>query len=515
VVPRRAELAIIVAIITAAAVWWAWGALQPLPVVQDEYSYILQSRIFAHGHWTAPPPPVASSFQQPHVLTTPRVASKYPPGHALLLAPGALVGAPWLVPLILAGFSAALIFLLAESVAGPWIALVCWMLWLSDPIVLKFLPGYFSETTTALGWLTAFWLLRRWRSTNQARWLAWTGVAIGWMAITRPLTALAFAVPVGAFVLVRAGRQRLWRHVLAAGIVGTVVVSILPVWNVRTTGKWGLSPVSLYTRDYLPFDKPGFGFDSTPPAVPLSPVTAEIYAEYQRYHIGYSLAQVPHAAAERLGFVASDEWAGWRIALVPLVLIGLATASAELWFAIACAVVLFVSYLSYAYYAGWTLYYFEAMPVLAFLAANGVAVCWRWIARRISSRPLTSTLAWGTPAALAALTIAALVTWRGKHIYYARYDTAFYSTIATAPFKAMVVFVRYDPKLTPHNNLVANSATLATDRIWIAMDDPANNAAVLRAANGRVPVLFEENGGRVSVYESLLRSVSASDSLLR
>lgn len=515
VVPRRAELAIIVAIVTAAAAWWTWGALQPLPVVQDEYSYILQSRIFAQGHWTAPPPPVPSSFQQPHVLNTPRVASKYPPGHALLLTPGALVGAPWLVPLILAGLCAALIFLLAESVAGPWIALVCWMLWLSDPIVPQVLPGYFSESTSAVAWLAAWWLLRRWRSTNQARWLAWAGVAIGWMAITRPLTALAFAVPVGAFVLARAARQRLWRHVLAAGVAGTVVVSILPIWNVRTTGKWALSPVSLYTRDYLPFDKPGFGFDSTPPAVPLSPVTAEIYAEHQRYHIGYSLAQVPHAAAERLRFVASDEWAGWRIALVPVMLIGLVTASAELWFAVACAVVLFVAYLSYGYYAGWTLYYFEAMPVLAFLAANGVATCWRWIARRVSSRALTSTLAWGAPAALAALTVAALVTWRDKHIFYARYDTAFYATIAKAPFKGMVVFVRYDPKLTPHNNLVANSATLATDPIWIAMDDPANNAAVLRAANGRVPLLFEENGGRVSVYESLLRSVSSSDSLLR
>lgn len=513
--PRRAELAIIVAIVTAAAVWWAWGALQPLPVVQDEYSYVLQSRIFAHGHWTLPPPPVPSSFQQPHVLNTPRVASKYPPGHAFLLTPGAVVGAPWLVPLILAGLSAALIFLVAESAFGAWTALLCWAIWLSDPIVLKFQPGYFSEATSGLAWLASWWFLRRWKSSKEGRWLAYTAVAIGWMAITRPLTALAFAVPVGAYVLTRAARERLWRHVHMAGAVGAVVVSILPIWNLETTGKWRESPVALYTRDYLPFDKPGFGFDSTPPALPLSPLNAEVYAENQRHHVGYSLKRVPSAAAERLRAVASDEWAGWRIALVPFVLIGIAAASAELWFAVACAVALFVAYLSYAYYAGWTLYYLEAMPVLAFCAANGVAACWRWIQRRAPSRALARALPWGASAALAALTVAALVTWRHKHIYYARYDTAFYATVATAPFKGMVVFVRYDPKRMPHTNLVGNSATLETDRVWVAMDDPANNAAVLRAANGRVPLLFEENGGRVSVYESLLKSIAVEDSAQR
>ena len=37
------------------AIWFAWGAWQPLPVIQDEYSYVLQSQIFARGEWTAPP----------------------------------------------------------------------------------------------------------------------------------------------------------------------------------------------------------------------------------------------------------------------------------------------------------------------------------------------------------------------------------------------------------------------------------------------------------------------------
>jgi dolichyl-phosphate-mannose-protein mannosyltransferase len=514
-VPRRAELATIVAIITAAVIWWTWGAFEPLPVVQDEYSYVLQSKIFAQGHWTAAPPPVPSSFQQPHVLTAPRVASKFPPGHALLMSPGALVGAPWLVPIILSGVSAALIFLLAESVAGPWIALLCWGIWLGDPINLRFRPGYYSEVTSGLAWLASWWLLRRWYTTKQPRWLVLTALAIGWMAITRPLTALAFAAPVGAFVLARAGRERLWPQVLSAAIAGTIVVAVLPVWNVETTGKWSVSPLSQYRHDYLPFDKPGFGLDSTPPALPLSPVNADVYGQFAVEHRGYTLSRVPSAAVARLRALASDEFAGWRLALVPFVLLGVVTASAELWFAIACAAALFVAYLSYGHWPRWTLYYFEAIPVAAFCAANGVAVCWRRMQEKRPSRVLGQTLGWGVSGLLAILTGLTITTWRTKHVSDAGYDTGFKKMVASAPFPGVVVFVRYAPHQLPHTTVVANSATLATDHAWVVIDDSSRNAAVLRAANGRVPLLFEEKGAALSVYNSLIQSMARRDSLQR
>ena len=508
--PRRSELAIIVAIVTAAVLWWTWGSLQPLPTVQDEYSYLLQSRIFAHLHWTAPPPPVPSSFQQPHVLTTPRVASKYPPGHALLLALGAAVDAPWLVPLALSGISAALIFLLAEGVAGPMVGLLCWLVWLGDPVTLKFQPGYYSEVTSGLAFLAAWWFLRRWRAGGESRWLVFTAVAIGWMAITRPLTALMFALPVGAYVITRVVRERLWRHVLLAGLAGAAVVAILPVWSAETTGKWNVSPVTLYTRDYLPFDKPGFGFDSTPPALSLSPVTQDLYDEFSRYHKWYAPAKVPRAAFDRVKALSKAEWAGWRIALVPLALIGIVFASAELWLAIACAAAVFIGYLSYAYWSGWTLYSLESIPVVSLCVGNGAWTVFRWIKRRWQSRGVGYAIALGAPALIALLTIPTVLTWRQKHIQDAGYDTAFYKTIATAPFRGMVVFIRYSPNQHPHGNLVANSPTLDSDPMWIVMDDPAQNAAVLRAARGRVPVLFEENGSKLSVYRSLLDSPELS-----
>jgi hypothetical protein len=511
-VPRRVELAILVAVVTAVTVWWTWGTLQPIPVVQDEYAYVLQSKIFAQGRWTVPPPPVPSSFQQPHVLTSPRVASKFPPGHALLLALGAVVGAPWLATLVLSGISAALIFLLAESAVGPRIALLCWAVWLGDPINLRFRPGYYSEVTAGLTWLASWWLLRRWYCTKQARWLACAGLVLGWMAITRPLSALAFAVPVGALVLTRAIRQRLWRHVVGAFITGSAVVAILPIWSVRTTGDWRLSPLTLYRRDYLPFDKPGFGLDSTPPALPLSVVNADVYAEFAGEHQRHSLRALPSTAVARVRALAAAEWSGWRVVLVPLAVIGLASASAELWFTVACAIALFIGYLSYAHWHQWTLYYFEAIPVAAFCTANGLATCLRWIERRRASA-FIYVPEWLGVVVLAMLTISNIAAWRDRHVEDTRYDAGFNASVARAPFSGVVVFVRYAPDQHPHTTVVTNSATLESDRVWVVIDDPHRNAAVLRAANGRVPLVFEEKGSDLRVYESLIASTVKTESL--
>src|SRR6266550_4987452 len=92
----------------AGVVWWTWGLLSPPAVFHDELSYLLQARLFAVGKWTAPSPPVPDMFAQPAVLVAPVMASKYPPGHSLLLAIGARFGAPAFIVLALGALRAAM-----------------------------------------------------------------------------------------------------------------------------------------------------------------------------------------------------------------------------------------------------------------------------------------------------------------------------------------------------------------------------------------------------------------------
>jgi hypothetical protein len=490
---RRAPC--LVGLISALAIWWVWGALSPMPLVQDEISYVLQSRIFATGHWTAPPPPLHGFFQQPHVLTFPAVASKFFPGHALLLTLGALLGWPPLIPLLLTGVSGALLFALARRIANEWVALFTWLVWLGDPINLRFRPGYFSEVTSETMWFISWWALLEWRASRRRAWLLVLAAAIGWGAITRPLTMLAFAVPVGVLVIRDTVREHSWSDLAYAMALGIVVLGIIPLWSARTTGDWRLTPQTFYTRNYLPYDKPGFGLDSTPPRRPLARPNYYVYATFRGEHVRHTPANLPAIVLERLSAIAHAEWSGPRLILVPFALLGVVSMSADAVFALACTLSLFVGYLSYGHWSQWTLYYFEGLPVLALVAGLGI--------RRITARfrPGASSAAAVVLGLLAAFE---MQTWRRAHINDAGFDRQFHEQLANLPVRSAVVFVHYDDRLPAHADVVANSPHLARDSVWVVNDLGRRDTTLMRLAGSRMPFAFYEAGGRLGLDRTLL-----------
>jgi hypothetical protein len=504
------EAKLVVALLTALAIWWVWAAVDPLPLIEDEYSYVLQSRIFASGHWTAPSPPIADFFQQAHVLTTPAVASKFPPGHALLMSIGSFLGAPALVPLVISGLTGLLIFVLVLRIANPVVALLTWIIWLGDPINLRFRPGYFSEVTSAAMWLISWWGLLQWRETRRTRCIVLVAAAIGWGAITRPLTMLAFAVPVGYVVIRDVIRFRLWRDLALALVVGTAILAIIPLWSAESTGDWRLAPITLYQRDYMPYDKPGFGVDPTKPAMPLLPVNNFTYVGFYAEHARHTPGRLPEIAWDRLRALARDEWKGPRLALVPFVLIGLFAMNGATVFALVCSAALFVGYLSYGHWAEWTIYYFEGLTPLSLLAALGI---WRSINWIVSRKPaLAAALRERQhlrPAAIVAglllmLTAYELREWRRERIRLAAWDTSFREMTTKLPMRDAVIFVHYSPRLGPHSLVVTNSPSLSTDPIWIVNDLGPRDTALMRFAGTRVPLIFHEDGGQLEIDRSLL-----------
>lgn len=498
----RRLVAGLLALVSVVVTWWVWGSVKPRPIVSDEQSYALQAEIFATGRWAADPPPVREAFEQSHVLTAPRVASKFPPGHALLLSAGALAGNIALVPLGLTALTAALIFLLTARLGNTWCGAAAVLIWLSDPIGLRFRPTYLSEVTTEALWLLSFWALMEWRRSFDRRWLLLLAAFIGWGAFTRPLTMLAFAVPVGALVIRDAIRARRLRDLGLAVALGITMLAVIPLWAHRTTGDWRLTPIQLYQREYLPYDKPGFGVDTTPPRRPLNAVNRFNYAEFHGEHVAHTPSRLPAIAFERLQRIAAAEWGGARLVIAPFVVIGLFSMPASVGFALACSAALFAGYLTYGHYAGWTVYYFEGLPVLAVIATLGMARVGRTsLVERVGRRPVAAVAL----AALAMLVVIGAVDWRRRHAETGKWYAEFDAMVARLPRNPTVLFVRYVPRLEPHPHVVRNAQRLEEEWLWVVNDMGAGNVELMRRAPGRIPLVFDVATRQLSVDRDLMR----------
>ena len=373
---------LVAALLTAVLTTWIGGGLAPRPVWYDEAAYVLQAELLARGRFAAEALPVPEAFTQSAVLVTPVLTPKMPPGHALMLVPGVLIGLPGLIPVLFAALTAAMLVVLSRRVAGPAVAVFALVTWWTQAGQQRWRASYLSESTTGLLWLVAWWCLLRWREGHERRWLVALAAAIGLGAISRPLTMLLFAMPIGCVVLWDARRFHRWRDVVLAAAVGTVILLLLPLQNMATLGHWRASPLALYTNQYMPFDRPGFGRDATPPTLGLTAELDRAVEPLRALHAEHRPARLPAILLERMVPVYRSLFGGWRIVLIPAALAGLVVLPAAGWFAMLTTAMLYAGYLIYAHEPQWTAYYAEAMPVFALVVGLGLAAAAGMLTRR-------------------------------------------------------------------------------------------------------------------------------------
>lgn len=490
----------VVALVTALGFLWVIGwTFTPPAMITDEQAYLLQATIFAHLRWTAPTPPLAEFFSQAYVLLRPAIAAKYPPGHALLLAPGVAVGLPWLVPCLLDAWAGALVFALARRVGRPAFALLTWTLWIFCRSNLAWRVSYFSELTTSALWLAGWWCALEWWETGRRRWIVLLALAVGWGAITRPYSMLLYALPLAGVLGVRIWRERRLGD-LAAGLAATVLVlGLVPLWAWRTTGNWRLTPLERYTATYMPFDRMGFA-PADPPVHDTLPFDqAAVIQHLREVHAAHTLAALPQTIVDRALQTALGAWDTWRIPLVPAALAGFFFLTGAGWVAVGTSLLLFVGYLLWGHEPTWTLYYVEMMPGLEFLLACGV---WGVVARLAGRGPADERRAAAPVLAVVplmlgfSLLVAHGAGTRWSHIFAVRYQ--FENLLSQAPPGPKLVFVRYKYGHYAHSSLITNDPFFATSPLWLAYDQGNPDTLLIRAAPERTPYLYDERSGNLA-----------------
>jgi hypothetical protein len=282
-------------------------------------------------------------------------------------------------------------------------------------------------------------------------------------------------------------RRGKWRELLTPFAVGCAILALIPIWSQQTTGNWRVTPLMLYTNTYTPWDRPGFGADTSTAPPQRAPDIMSMDRSFMMEHQAHTVAGLPKALYQRVQTIGDNMWGQWRIVLLPFAVLGLVGVGAVELTGLAAALLLVLAYLTYAHPAVWSLYYLELQPALALLTARGVVRAGQWLREPWRIR------AFGTAAAGIAvmLGIRAYYMQRTLDVWFWQ-QNSFQQLLRIVPDRRSIVFVRYAPHHNPHSSLVRNEPFLDDAPHWVVYDRGAENAKLLRLAPDRAPYEFDE-----------------------
>ena len=347
-VALAAGLAVLAALASAVLGQRVFGGV---PHVADGIAYAFQGRIFAAGRLWLQPPLVPEAFQSQNVLLdATHWCGIYPPGFPLLLAPGWLLGVPFLVNPVLLGLAVLGVFRLGTVLYDETTGLLGALLLAVSPFALLMGGGFMGHVASlcVFTWGLAF-LAESFRAPGGRPLLA-SGFLGAFGVVIRPQAAVFFLLPALAAVLV-ARRKELVRSAGLLALSGAAPLAFLFAYN------YGLSGDPLRMA-YLVWD-PKLSFTyGIPPLQLLSS------------HFPWFLHDLGAAV---WGFPWGD--------LVPLVFL-LVPAPGRRWDAwlAACVLALVIGFSAYRFYEinhSGPRYAFEALGALALLVARAVRTAGR------------------------------------------------------------------------------------------------------------------------------------------
>jgi hypothetical protein len=241
--PRSANYTASGVAIGATALLYAFAAHQGRPFVptfHDEHAYLIQMQMLARGRLWMPQHPLADFFETFHVFVKPVYASIYFPGTSLLYVPTVWLHLPyWFMPLLVAGAVVGLTYRvlteLVDGVAGLLGALFLLSLRTFRLVSIMMM----SHPLMAFWGLLSIYTWLLWRRQQRRGWALLLGVVLGWAAITRPLDALCFAVPIAVGVLWDLRHTAISHRLATAGLIAGATIPFLSLQLIANDGITG------------------------------------------------------------------------------------------------------------------------------------------------------------------------------------------------------------------------------------------------------------------------------------
>lgn len=343
-----------------------------LPRINDEVSSLFQARIFASGALSLPLPPQPEFFELFSVLGgragCGHWCTMYPPGWSLLLVPGVLAGAPWMVDPVLGGLLVVMIAVLGTTLFGVRVGRTAGLLALSSPFLANLAASHHSHTAPALFLVILMWAMIRLLNTGRTLFGVIAGAAWSMAFLCRPFTAVVVGAVIVAVAFLSPRRAWAARFGLASALALALAgAAALGAWQYAATGnplRSGHDAEPVGQRGRL-----GLGFGGE-----------------------YTLARAGVLAERRIQAV-NQQLLGWPIPALLLVMLPFLLGRArgrEVWL-LAPLLALLAGHAFYRYfeYEIPGRYVFEALPMLLILAARGMEALDGAEARlRRGSRPL-------------------------------------------------------------------------------------------------------------------------------
>jgi 4-amino-4-deoxy-L-arabinose transferase-like glycosyltransferase len=283
--PHACAAALLCAFAFAMSAILSRTVFERLPHLEDELAYLFQARTYAGGNLVIPTPEPEDAFWQPFVVDyNGNRFGKYTPGFPALLALGVLLGQTWIVNALLSALGVALTFRVGRAAFDPDTGLIAAALVAFSPMALLLnatLMGHTAALVATVAFMWAMLQIERAAATTISKsnfsdgrssgtplqtrrlrsvlgWTILAGVALGILAATRALTAIAVALPFAVWSarrLVGGFSLSTLRPLLILTLIAGVFALSIPIYSAAATG----DPFkNLYTLVWS-YDRVGFG----------------------------------------------------------------------------------------------------------------------------------------------------------------------------------------------------------------------------------------------------------------